>query len=189
MSAENDAAPLPNAWPLYFHDDYDADDRRRMLVAELVSFFATPQGARFFALNRCVRAVGGGSGQAGADVAFSVDYDDFAAACGSADLVASLEVQPVEGLACLAAAAHEVKREVDEEGRREKVIQFFRMRYSVASRPLPGPRRTPHEFEARAKKRENAELSKNRDFDDIKARITERGIKGREEQKIDDDDE
>ena len=56
-------------------------------------------------------------------MAFSVDYDDLAAACGSADLVASLEVQPVEGLACLAAAAHEVRREkarVGGEGEREK---------------------------------------------------------------------
>ena len=107
MSAENDDAAdlLPNAWPLYFDEEYDAEDRRRMLVAELVTFFATPQGARFFALsNQCVRAVGVG------DVALSVDYDDLAAACGSADLVASLEVQPVEGLACLAAAAHEVRR-------------------------------------------------------------------------------
>ena len=109
MSAEDDAAELPGAWPLYFDEDYDADDRRRMLVAELVAFFASPQGARFFALNRGrVRAVGGGAANCGADVAFSVDYDDLAAACGSADLVASLEVQPVEGLACLAAAAHEV---------------------------------------------------------------------------------
>lgn len=105
------AALLPNAWPLYFDEDYDAEDRRRMLVAELVGFFASPQGARFFAPHRSVRAVGGGAANCGADVAFSVDYDDLAAACGSADLVASLEVQPVEGLACLAAAAHEVRRE------------------------------------------------------------------------------
>ena len=42
------APELPNAWPLYFDEDYDAEDRRRMLVAELVDFFATPQGARFF---------------------------------------------------------------------------------------------------------------------------------------------
>jgi hypothetical protein len=114
MSSEPDPAALllPNAWPLYFDEEYDAEDRRRMLVAELVAFFASQQGARFFSLNnRCVRSVGGGAGQSGANVAFSLDYDDLSAACGSADLVASLEVQPVEGLACLAAAAHEVREE------------------------------------------------------------------------------
>ena len=120
MSAEDDAAELPSAWPLYFDEDYDAEDRRCMLVAELVEFFATPQGARFFVLNRCVRAVGGGVANCGADVAFSVDYDDLAAACGSADLVASLEVQPVEGLACLAAAAHEVRREKERGANEER---------------------------------------------------------------------
>ena len=38
----------------------------------------------------------------------AVRVDDLAATCGSADLVASLEVQPIEGLACLSAACHEV---------------------------------------------------------------------------------
>lgn len=136
MAAEVDAAPLAKAWHLYFDEDYDAEDRRRMLVAELVGFFATPQGARFFALGRCICAVGGGCGQAGADVAFSVDYDDLAAACGSADLVASLEVQPVEGLACLACSAHEVKRL--ERRRRKRKSMLSECVTSVASRLVPG---------------------------------------------------
>ena len=140
MSGESDDAALPNAWPLYFDEDYDAEDRRRMLVAELVGFFAGPQGARFFALHRCVRAVGGGAANCGADVAFSVDYDDLAAACGSADLVASLEVQPVE---CLAAAAHEVRKERQREEReaergREVAEQRKNQGVTSARRPLPG---------------------------------------------------
>ena len=123
-------ASLPSAWPLYFDEDYDAEDRRRMLVTELVEFFASPQGARFFVFGRCVRAVGGGAANSGADVAFAVEYDDLAAACGSADLVASLEVQPVEGLACLAAAAHEVRRREKERKReREKELLFQWGRY------------------------------------------------------------
>ena len=86
-------------------------------MAELVAFFATPAGARFFVptKNRC-RAVGGGCARSGADVAVRVDYDDLAAACGSADLVASLEVQPIEGLACLSAACHEVSVDWREKG-------------------------------------------------------------------------
>ena len=130
MDDATTTAPLPTAWPLYFDEDCDADDRRRMLVAELVAFFATAQGARFFAPGRSVRSVGGGCGHSGSDVSFSVDYDDLAAACGSADLVASLEVQPIEGLACLAAAAHEVKGRERERERDERELNERRRRCS-----------------------------------------------------------
>ena len=162
MSGECDAAALPNAWPLYFDEDYDAEDRRRMLVAELVDFFASPQGARFFVLHRCVRAVGGGAANCGADVAFSVDYDDLAAACGSADLVASLEVQPLEGLACLAAAAHEVRRGRERETREERWMQRERLK---ALHRLAGlfrnPRKALRSFEMIVREPQHAELAMN----------------------------
>ena len=69
---------------------------------ELTSFFATEAGLRL--------VTGGARRGAGGGVALALDHAVVTAAAGSADLVASLEVQPDEGLACLACAAAEVRR-------------------------------------------------------------------------------
>lgn len=96
----------PAAWPSYFDDPHDPDDRRAGLVAELVSFFAAPDTGGLALLTA------GARGRAGGGVALALDYAALVAAASSPDLVASLEVQPDEGLACLACAVHEVRRRV-----------------------------------------------------------------------------
>ena len=94
-------SPPPASWPRYFDDDHAPDDRRAALVDELTSFFATEAGLRL--------VTGGARRGAGGGVALALDHAAVTAAAGSADLVASLEVQPDEGLACLACAAAEVR--------------------------------------------------------------------------------
>ena len=101
------ASPPPASWPLYFDDAHDPDDRRAGLVTELVSLFAASDTGGMALLTAGARARAGGS------VALALDYAKLVAAASSPDLVASLEVQPDEGLACLACAAHEVRRERD----------------------------------------------------------------------------
>lgn len=96
------APPPPAAWPRYFEDDHAPDDRRAALVDELIAFFTSDAGAAFLD-GGAARAVGG--------IALALDHSALVAAAGSPDLVASLEVQPDEGLACLACAAHEVRGE------------------------------------------------------------------------------
>jgi hypothetical protein len=91
---------MPRAWPLYFGEDYTADDRRALLAAELIAFFEAADGG--FPLLHA------GAARSGGHVALALDYAALAA-CGSPDLVASLEVQPSEGLACIGCAAHEVR--------------------------------------------------------------------------------
>lgn len=95
--------PMPASWPLYFGEDYVADDRRALLTAELAAFLASAPG---WPLLR----VGAGVAPGRRFVALALDYAALAAGSGSPDLVASLEVQPTEGLACIAAAAHEVSK-------------------------------------------------------------------------------
>lgn len=95
------AGAPPSSWPRYFDDEHAPDDRRAALVDELIAFFVSDAGAAF--LER-------GGARVPAGIAVALDHGALVAAAGSPDLVASLEVQPDEGLACLACAVHEVRR-------------------------------------------------------------------------------
>ena len=124
---------IPKSWGLYFGPDYDPEDRRAHLTAELAAFLASGPG---WALLRGGAAVAPGRRH----VAFAVDYIALAAGSGSPDLVASLEVQPTEGLACIAAAAHEVRKGEGERGgeAHAKPLRRFKAPH-VSSRPLNSP--------------------------------------------------
>lgn len=92
--------PMPLAWSLYFPiDDYHAQDRRALLIRDLARFFETPAGRPFLS---GVRPLPGR-----AKHALRVDYTDLRDRSKSADLVAALDMQPDEGLACIGAAAYE----------------------------------------------------------------------------------
>lgn len=126
---------MPASWPLYFGEDYVADDRRALLTAELAGFMA---GGGWPQL-RAGAAVAPGR----RFVAVALDYAALASGSGSPDLVASLEVQPTEGLACIAAAAHEVSGERERE--RERNCNSLRVFFFFPPDPttsLPPPRRS-----------------------------------------------
>lgn len=91
----------PVAWDMYFPpNEYAPSDRRAVLVNDLVRFFcAGPVGSSFL---EPLRQTAEGT------YALEVDYGCLEAECGSADLVAAMELQPTEGLACVAVAVYEV---------------------------------------------------------------------------------
>lgn len=90
----------PQGWKLYFSgDEYNPQDRRACLVRDLVAAFSTPAGWSQLSNVRQHH-----------DDAYVVqlDYEAVQGICKSADLAAALELQPLEGLNCLDAAAYEV---------------------------------------------------------------------------------
>ena len=121
------AAPMPASWPLYFGEDYTPDDRRAELTAELAGFFSSGPG---WPLLRSGAAVAPGRQH----VALALDYTALASGTRSPNLVASLEVQPTEGLACIAAAAHEVG-ERGREGRKRDAPRRFERSKKTAPPP------------------------------------------------------
>ena len=90
---------MPKAWPLYFPEEsYTCTDRRAMLIHQLLPYLATSDG---WSLLLRVRSVTGG-------YAIDVDYEQLRNGSKSGDLVAAVDIQPVEGLACISAALYEV---------------------------------------------------------------------------------
>lgn len=103
------AGPLPPAsWPVYFPGvEHDAADRRAALVDGLLRALGGDEGWR---LVRRARAHHGG------EYALPLDYEELLAAAASArgggceaDLEAAVELAPLEALACIGAAVHEVR--------------------------------------------------------------------------------
>lgn len=98
---ESAESGLAQAWRLYFPGtDYQPNDRRALLMHEAAEHLAEPCGAQLLTQaqalqDRCV---------------VQLDYEQLLGACeGSANLAAALELQPVEALACVAAAVHQVR--------------------------------------------------------------------------------
>ena len=90
---------MPSAWPQYFPDDvYGEQDRRALLIGQLLDYYRTSEGWELLA---SIQTVTNG-------YTLEVDYERLCSGCKSADLVAALDVQPLEGLACIGAAAYEV---------------------------------------------------------------------------------
>eukprot|EP00882_Tetradesmus_deserticola_P030670 GHRQ01034552.1.p1 GENE.GHRQ01034552.1~~GHRQ01034552.1.p1 ORF type:complete len:155 (-),score=52.30 GHRQ01034552.1:3-467(-) len=94
-------AAAPAAWALYFGDcAYVAQDRRALLVQELLVALKTDAGYELLAA---------GLQPVQQEYVLELDYQRLTQLCDSADLAAALEMQPLEGIACLQAAAHEVR--------------------------------------------------------------------------------
>jgi hypothetical protein len=97
-------AAAPSAWEKYFlAAEYTPTDRRNVLIQDLVRFFSS--AGSIFLVSLCSTSEGSYS--------LEVDYASLEAACGSADLVAAMDLQPADGLACVAIAAYEVCRSVE----------------------------------------------------------------------------
>ena len=93
------AAGKPAAWDLYFDQkDFDIQDRRAQLVAELAAFFASGAGWHLLlsASSWFQRVV------------VELDCLELAQLCRSQDLCEALEHAPAEALDCIAVAAYEV---------------------------------------------------------------------------------
>ena len=80
-------------------DAWAPDERRAVLVGQLGEWFAAPAGWRALAAGTRLTASG--------KPAVELDFEELRATCPSADLFAALDVQPAEGLACLAAACYD----------------------------------------------------------------------------------
>ncbi|CAD7699627.1 unnamed protein product [Ostreobium quekettii] len=92
--------PRPLAWSLYFpNDDYDAQNRRAVLIRGLCQFLSSPSGAPFLSGAREIRGRRG--------LSLQVDFVALRDASGSADLNEALYYAPDDGLACLGAAVCE----------------------------------------------------------------------------------
>lgn len=99
MQVTSSVVQPPAAWELYFKSvPYNAQDRRAMLIHELVKQLSRSDGS---ALLKHVRLVH-------QHYVLHMDYEQLLQNCNSADLVAALEMQPQEGLSCIAAACYEV---------------------------------------------------------------------------------
>lgn len=92
--------PVPASWQLYFPDaTYVAEDRRALLITELLDALKTQEGWSIIS----------GLQQTQHEYVLQLDYQQLLQLCDSPDLAAALEMQPLEGLACLEAAVHEVR--------------------------------------------------------------------------------
>ncbi|WIA40343.1 hypothetical protein OEZ86_013710 [Tetradesmus obliquus] len=92
-------AAAPAAWALYFSDcAYVSQDRRALLIQELLDVLKSDAGYDL------LRA---GLQPVQQEYVLELDYQRLTQLCDSADLAAALEMQPLEGIACLQAAAHE----------------------------------------------------------------------------------
>lgn len=91
----------PRSWTLYFPDDeHAAEDRRAVLLQDLLPRLA-PQAAWL-----ADRLQGG---QTTGRHRLLISFEELQNTCKSAELSVALGLQPVEALACLGAAAHEVQ--------------------------------------------------------------------------------
>jgi hypothetical protein len=115
----------PASWALYFPAEaYVPGDRRALLITELLDALSCDAGWRVLRSVVPARATGGGpvpadspsgssrgGSRVGAEYILQLDYQVLSHLCDSADLAAALDLQPLEGLACLEAAMHEARQQ------------------------------------------------------------------------------
>ena len=90
----------PRSWSLYFPgDEHSAEDRRVVLLHELLSRLDSK--AEWLASRLHPRQTTGRH-------SLSFSFVELQNACQDSELSIALDLQPVEALACLGAAAHEV---------------------------------------------------------------------------------
>jgi hypothetical protein len=91
----------PASWLCYFHDNFEAEDRRVCLIESLSDFFGQPTGWEF--VSRL---------QAGVHpcLVLPIDFSRLCAQCGLADLQQAMRYQPLECIRCMGAAAYEVRQ-------------------------------------------------------------------------------
>ena len=98
-TAENTVQAIPSSWSLYFaEEEHSAEDRRAILLRDLLPRLAA----------RASRLAGKlqphqMTGRHG----LVVGCEEMQTVCDSSELSAALDLQPVEALACLGAAAHQ----------------------------------------------------------------------------------
>lgn len=93
---------VPRAWSLYFPDEeHSLDDRRAVLLQDLLPRFTSL--ASWLADRLQPQQVTGRH-------RLSLGFEELQRVCNSSELCAALDLQPVEALACLGAAAHEASR-------------------------------------------------------------------------------
>lgn len=94
------AAPnvRPHAWDWYFTDSYEPDDRRSLLVRELVQHFASDAGWRQLLAARPWYA----------RCLLPLDWQELVQLSGSRDLQEAMMHAPAEALGCLGCSACEV---------------------------------------------------------------------------------
>lgn len=96
------AASCLAAWAQYFPgSEYDPQDRKAILVNDLIEFLCTPAGVALLAASAAAPL--------GQDrYVLHLDYEALAAASGNQDIDAALALQPAEGLSCICAAVYQV---------------------------------------------------------------------------------
>lgn len=104
LQAARDAPHLqaskPSSWELYFGADaWQADDRRHLLIADLVAYFASPPGWQLLTASAAPWH---------ARVVVELDWQELLAATAATDLATAMQMQPGAALGCLACAAYEV---------------------------------------------------------------------------------
>lgn len=92
---------VPRSWSLYFPDDeHAAEDRRAVLLQDLLPRLA-PQADWLASRLQ--------PGQTTGRHRLLISFEELQNTCKSSELLVALDLQPVEALACLGAAAHEVQ--------------------------------------------------------------------------------
>ena len=90
----------PRSWSLYFpEDEHAAEDRRAVLLHEILPRLSSQLDWLAGRLQ---------PGQTTGRHRLSISFEELQNACHSSELLMALDMQPVEALACLGAAAHEV---------------------------------------------------------------------------------
>ena len=136
-------AAAPEGWGAHVapEGEWDAADRRAVLLVELAGWVA--EGAGWEALAEGARR-GGAQGGEGAGppekCPIWFDFEALRSICPSADLFAALDMQPAEGLACLAGACYQVLFARDGPGRAPELWGEFAAAEADAGRFLEVPR-------------------------------------------------
>ncbi len=90
---------VPRAWSLYFpEEEHSTEDRRAVLLRDLIPRLASL--ASWLADRLQPQQTTGRH-------RLTIGFEELHKVCDSAELAAALQLQPVEALACLGAAAHE----------------------------------------------------------------------------------
>lgn len=93
-------AAKPFSWELYFGSDaWQADDRRHLLITDLVGFFASPPGWQLLTA---------AAAPWHARLVVELDWQELLAGTAATDLATAMQMQPGAALGCLACAAYEV---------------------------------------------------------------------------------
>lgn len=96
----------PASWQLYFRDEqFSLDDRRLSLITSLCSFFLRPEGWEFLSRVRYVLRQ---------RIVLYIDFGMLQKQSQIVDLQAAIDLQPIECLGCLGAAAFECLFESDQ---------------------------------------------------------------------------